>query len=442
MVSIRVDFKVLFFIFATLSVIAAAASADGTSSPTASPDKLSFEERMQIEGDKLNKETQPFQKRVQSIQHRLNELYDIENPTFHLYKSSGLAVTLEPSIEYREKSSNPFSLTSAVDNTLSKQRYFAQPAWNSDLPGTVREFEYGAEMVFQTNWHNQPWLRLTGNHIEASKSILRIDTPNGSFHGNFSDVSVGVGNALKLSSTETLTTEISYGQRTNSATDDQDGMAPVHQKITDWGLTPTFNWKKSYGNFLLLPALGLSNSVDDNGSLIKENTQSLGFQWELAPTAEDSTARIFEFGIHRVEDDSPTLVGKISFQPYLSGRWKGLADGSVDVDLGYQVLLQKWTGGNNGDPEQLTAVPKWQVPIAGMKSRWKSLHDLTSLQVDAPTDLTFGGGLNHAFTTSLGAEAVITLWPGGNIKPSMHVSYSRFYETHQDQVGFHFGIGL
>lgn len=417
-------------------------SSQSQNSPQAS-EKPSFEDKIQQEAKILNNELQPLQHKAQNLQRRLNELYGLENPTFYLYKTQLLTISLQPSVAYHEKSQNPFSPAVVVENQLSKQRYFSQPAWDNQTPGKVKELEYGADVFIQTQYHNQPWFRLSTNRIEARQNFINTNSSSENFRGDFSDINVGIGNEIPLSETLNLKNELTFGIRANTATDVDDKITPVNLHFSDWALNPSFSWKKSYGSFHFLPRIGYSIQTNESNSVVRQNSESVGFQWDIKPTTKAPSAKIFEVGVHRIEEiDSNNVSTNTRFQPYLSGHWKGLEDGSVDLDLGYQILIQKSVAGSNGDPEQVTAIPKWQVPLSWIKEKWKNLSELNSVEINTPTRFSFGGGQNHVLSTGVGATLEINIAKGVTLKPSFHIEYSLYYKEHKDQIGFHAGIGL
>ncbi|MBX3034677.1 MAG: hypothetical protein KF865_12205 [Bdellovibrionaceae bacterium] len=395
-----------------------------------------LESRLQQDANSLNRRLQPWQMRARNIQHRLDELYGLENPTFLLHQSADFSLSLSPSVSYRQKAASPFSVRTAVENDLSKQRYFDQPSFAGRIPPRIQELEWGAESVLQTEWSNRPFLRVTAIRIEARK---RLTDPNldreTSFRGDYSNQEIAAGNEVALSPEMSLRTELVRGVRRDRFFDPDEVRPGADQKIEDWSFNPDFTWKKTWGVFHILPNLGVTRRLDDSPGVTTGNHQTLGFQWDMTARDEDPVARIYELGVHRVENLAPAQPSAITVQPYVSGHWKGLARGKMDASAGYQILLQRQPDDSLRNSQQITLVPKY-LPFSARS--WENWREVA---ISAPMRATWGALSDHHLNLGLGFEGT---WDshGVRLKPTATLEYDHGDQSRGDDWGFHVGVGF
>lgn len=382
----------------------------------------------------LDQEIQPLKRDAGVWQRRLNELYDAEDPSIHLYSSRKDVVTLAGLFAFRRKSASRFSPLSTVENRLSKQRYFTQQSASSSVPDKVQELGLGAELRWVSRRRTHPEVTLDYDHTIADRTLLGSDS--GKYHGYFDTYASSLGNHFQLSERLKLTTVLAFTHRENHSEEPNDSADKLSETSNEWGFHPSLDRKYDWGILSLFAGASIGDVDTLQSANDTFNTQTLGVRSSFDKRPIKST---YEIGAHRLERTYTGEYVLYTYQPFASAAWSGFFEKKGAIALGYQMLIRKRSDGpaSRYNPQQVTIDPSWVINEDG-----KNFLRMQNLTIHMPLRVVFEDGVNNHLILSTTVEGTIEIANHVHIRPTFTAEYDQHYETDKDNFGFHFGLGL
>ncbi len=393
-----------------------------------------FSEEAKKDEKEINADLAPWESRYHEAQHRLDQLYNIENPSFKLYKDNKDSLTFGQSFAYRRQSSHPFSIFSQVDNRLFHQRYFNQQEADDAVPPRTQEFTLGSELHWESQRRGKTEVLFRSDQTFAEAKF--IDSSQGQFRGHYSSYTLSPANHLSLSEDTRLNLSEFYTYRRNRSKRFESGNLVLNENSHEVGFSPSLDWKRPWGEWTFTTGASWAWVNTFQAQVDPFNTQSLAVRARINGEVFQST---YEVGAHRMARYYRGRFNQYNYQPFAHVLFENIFTKNLNLDLNYQLLLRSRSNqeGVQINSEQVSFVPGWTY------QPWKKKYSqLLPLSLSLPQALNLHIGKNDFYSSSFELSGGLKIIKSIVLKPSLSLSFERYYNTGRNEYGFHAGVKI